>query len=65
MQIMKITSFFSKAHNWKSPGNDQTQNYWLKDITGAHRYITKSCNATMEEIEKISDLLTIGLTYFL
>jgi hypothetical protein len=27
IQIMEITAFLSKAHNWKSPGSDQTQNY--------------------------------------
>jgi len=30
MQITEITSYLSKAHNCKSPGNDQIQNYWLK-----------------------------------
>ena len=30
IQIMEITLYLSKAHNWKSPGNDQIQNYWLK-----------------------------------
>ena len=29
-QIMEITSFLSKAHNQKSPGNDQIQNYCLE-----------------------------------
>jgi len=27
IQIMDITSYLSKAHNLKSPGNDQIQNY--------------------------------------
>ena len=27
---MEIALYLSKAHNWKSPGNDQIQNYWLK-----------------------------------
>jgi len=27
IQITEITSHLSKAHNWKSPGNDQIQNY--------------------------------------
>jgi hypothetical protein len=26
IQIKEITSYLSKAHNWKSPGNDQIQN---------------------------------------
>lgn len=32
IQIMEITLFLSKAHNWKSPGSDQIQNYWLTSI---------------------------------
>ena len=27
IQITEITSYLSKAQNWKSPGNDQIQNY--------------------------------------
>ena len=27
LQITEITSYLSKAHNWKSPGNDQIENY--------------------------------------
>ena len=41
-QFMEITSFLSKAHNWKSHGNDQIQNYWLKAFAAAHRHITKN-----------------------
>jgi len=41
-QIMEITSFLSKAHNWKSPGNDKIQNYWLKAISAAHSHVTKA-----------------------
>ena len=29
IKITEITLYLSKAHNWKSPGNDQIQNYWL------------------------------------
>ena len=34
IQTTEITSYLSKAHNWKSPGSDQIQNYWLKLLTG-------------------------------
>jgi hypothetical protein len=33
---------FVKAHNWKSPGSDQIQNYRLKAFPAAHRHITKN-----------------------
>jgi hypothetical protein len=65
IQIMEITSFLSKAHNWKSPGNDQIQSYWLKAFTAAHKHSTINFTATMEEPEKVPDWLTTGVTYLL
>ena len=62
---MEITSFLSKAHNWKSPGNDQIQNYWLKAILAAHRQIKKKINGIIEEPQKVPDWLTTEITYFL
>ena len=52
IKITEITSYLSKAHNWKSPGNDQIQNYWLKAFPATHRHITKNFNAIIEEPEK-------------
>jgi len=53
----------SKAHNWKSPGNDQILNYWLKAFPATHRHITKNFTAIIEEPEKTPDWLTTGITY--
>ena len=33
---------FVKTHNWKSPGNDQIQNYWLKAFPPTHKHIKTS-----------------------
>jgi len=65
IEIMEIASFLSKAHTWKSPGNDQIQNYWLKAFPAAHRRVTKNFNAIMEEPGKVHDWLTSGKTYLL
>jgi len=51
IQFMEITSFLSKAHNWKSPGNDQLQNYWLKAFPAAHKHSTMNFTVIMEEPE--------------
>jgi hypothetical protein len=50
IQITEITLYLSKAHNWKSPGNDQIQNYWLKAFPATHRNIVlvKNLNAIIE-----------------
>ena len=49
IQITEIATYLSKTHNWKSPGNDQMQNYWLKAFPATHRHITKNFNAIIEE----------------
>jgi len=42
LQITEITSYLSKVYNWKSPGNDQIQNYCLKAFPATHRHIKKT-----------------------
>jgi len=54
-----------KAHNWKSPGNDQIQNYWLKAFPSTHRHITKNFNEIIQEPEKAPDWLTADVTYLI
>ena len=55
LQNAEITLYLSKTHNWKSPGNDQIQNYWLKALPATRRYIAKNYNAITEELEKTPD----------
>ena len=52
IQIMEIILYLSKAHNRKSHGSDQIQNYWLKAFPATHRHIAKNFNAIIEEPEK-------------
>jgi hypothetical protein len=65
IQITEITLYLSKAHNWKSPENDQIENYSLKAFPATHKYITKNFNAIIEELEKTPDWLTTGITYLI
>jgi len=60
--LWKILLCLSKAHNWKFPGNDQIQNYWLKAFPATHRHIVKNFTAIIEEPEKLPDWLTTGIT---
>jgi len=65
IQITEITSYLFKAHNSKSPGNDQIQNYWLKVFPATHKHITKNFNEIIEEPEKAPDWLTTGITHLI
>jgi hypothetical protein len=65
IQTTEIASYTSKVHNWKSPGNDQIQNYWLKAFPATHRHIAKNFNAIIEEPEKAPEWLTTGISYLI
>jgi len=54
-QIKEVASFLSKeAYNWKSPGKDQIQNYWLEAFPAAHRHTwcNKKLQCNNEAIEE-------------
>jgi hypothetical protein len=53
IQSTEITSLLSKAHNWKSLGNNQIQTYWLKAFPDGHGLITKYFTEIMVEPEKL------------
>jgi len=65
IQITEIISYSSEAHNWKSPGNDKIQNYWLKAFPATHRHITKNFNAIIVEPEKAPDRLTTEIPHLI
>jgi len=51
----KLLATCQNNHNWKCPGSDQIQNYWIKAFPATHRQIAKNFNATIEEPEKAPD----------
>ena len=50
--------------NWKAPGRDQIQNFWLKQLTATHKNIAKIFNKLIEE-DSILEWLMAGLTYLI
>jgi hypothetical protein len=65
IQITGITLYVSKAHIFKSPGNNQIQNYWLKAFPATHRHIGKNFNAIIQKPKKAPDWMTTGITYLI
>jgi len=51
IRIMEITSYLSEAHNWKSLGSEQIENYWFKAFPDTHKHITKNFNTIIEDPE--------------
>ena len=42
IQISEIALYLLKPHNWKSPGKDQIQNYWLKAFPATQGILQKT-----------------------
>ena len=51
-----------KAPNWKAPGPDGIQNYWLKQFTSMHPIMTKIYNNLLNNPDLIPVLMTQGPT---
>ena len=49
---------------WKAPGRDQIPNFWLKQLTAAHRHIAAIFNKLIEE-DQIPEWLTAGVAFLI
>ncbi|PNF13578.1 hypothetical protein B7P43_G19014 [Cryptotermes secundus] len=65
IKTTEFTSVLAKTHNWKSPGSDQIQNYWLKAFPVTHSYIVEAFNKIIEKPQQMPEWLTTGITYLL
>lgn len=54
-----------KMSNWKTPGPDNLQNFWLKKFTGAHEALAKSFNKVIADPQTFPDKLATGNTNLL
>lgn len=52
-----------KFQNWKTPGPDQVQNFWLKRLTACHRPLLLLFNQALHNPTIIPTFLTKGVTY--
>ncbi|XP_030750616.1 uncharacterized protein LOC115878300 [Sitophilus oryzae] len=58
-----IKAAISKTNNWKAPGDDKIQNYWLKSFTSIHKPLTNIFQNFVQGTEAIPSFLTQGVTY--
>ena len=60
--IEQMQQTTAKLSNWKSPGPDQVQNFWIKYLTAAHPALTRICNQVITDPSKAPAWLTGGHT---
>ena len=51
-----------KILNWKSPGPDGVQGYWLKKLTALHEHIAKQMDNIISNAKNIPKWTTVGKT---
>ena len=49
--------------NWKSPGCDNIQNFWLKSFTKSHIFLANAFQKLIDSPSKMPSFLTEGITY--
>lgn len=60
ISIDMVKAAIRKTHNWKAPGIDKIQNYYLKYLTNTHEHLTKLYNNILKGAEEIEDWFTTG-----
>ena len=60
---VEVKKIISKTANWKAPGHDGIQNFWLKRFHVTHRYLALSFNKLIENPAQIPEWLTKGRTF--
>ena len=51
-----------KLPNWKAPGKDGVQGYWLKNLTSLHPSIAMQLNQILDGERPLPDWMTFGKT---
>ncbi|XP_030758039.1 uncharacterized protein LOC115883768 [Sitophilus oryzae] len=65
INLEDIKLALKKVHNWKAPGPDNIQNFWLKSFESIHQPLTKCFQQVLQNPEQIPKFLTIANTYLL
>ena len=58
----KLTNTSKKLANWKAPGSDQVQNFWIKYLVALHPLLAKLINNIIINPKDTPDWLTDGCT---
>jgi hypothetical protein len=57
-----LTKTTKKLANWKAPGIDRVQNFWIKHLTALHPILTELCNTAITTPTSAPPWLTEGRT---
>lgn len=62
LSVEKVRKQARKMPNWKAPGNDGVQGYWIKNFTNLHERISEQLNDILSGNTNLPEWLTHGRT---
>lgn len=65
VSLEETLTAIQKSSNWKAPGIDGIENFWLKHMPALHKDLTYAYNKCIENPEDPPCWLTTGPTYLL
>ena len=60
VSFMELSEAIKKLSNWKAPGIDQAQNFWLKYLTALYLMMLDLFNANIKNLKDAPLWLTCG-----
>ena len=61
----QVSRLIAKTLNWKAPGPDGINSFWIKRFAATHSYLAHHFNQFVEDTANIPDFLVQGITYLL
>jgi len=62
---VQVSRLIAKTLNWKAPGPDGINNFWVERFTTTHSYLTHYFNQFMKDAGNMPRFLVQGITYLL
>ena len=62
LNVDQVRKKVKETKNWKAPGIDGVQNYWLKHLTTLHPMLTEVINSIIQEPDSAPEWMTEGKT---
>lgn len=65
IDLKDVQDAIKRTSNWKSPGCDKIQNFWIKKLTSTHEHFADAFTNILKHPAETPDFLTQGITYLL
>ena len=62
ISVQKIRKKYRKIPNWKAPGRDSVQGYWIKNLSSLQECVSSQMNRILMGEDDLPECMTHGCT---